>query len=69
MTDKNIQKSYMTVRQFTNKYKFKTYQALRYQVYNNSEFAEKCVRRFGKTLLIDEQNTLDYIEGNSVQSK
>jgi len=66
MTDKDSQVSYMTVRQFTDKYKFKTYGALRYQIYNNPEFNKKCVRRFGRTLLIDEKKTLDFIDKSHV---
>lgn len=62
-------KVYMTLRQFTDKYKFKSYNAIRWQIYNNPDFNQKCVRRLGRTLLIDEKMMLDFIDSSRVKSK
>jgi len=63
---KDTQISYMTIRQFSNKYRFKGYAALRVYIYNHPEFRDKCVRRFGRTLLIDEKKALDFIDKSLV---
>jgi len=69
MAHKNIQRTYMTLKQFADKHEFATYASLRWQIYHNDEFEKQCVRRFGNRILIDEQKTLDFIDKCRVKSK
>lgn len=62
MTQKDTKKTYLTIRQFTDRYTFLSADALRWQIKRNKEFEKACVRRFGRKVLLDEENVLKFID-------
>ena len=54
-------KTFLTVQQVTDKYKFLTLSAFRAMLYKDKELEKRCVRRIGKKMLICEEDFMEYI--------
>jgi len=53
---------YLTLRQFTERHKFMSLNAIRQLIYTNKDFCQACVRKLGKKILLNEKLALEYIE-------
>lgn len=62
MTQKDTKKTYLTIRQFIDKYEFLSADALRWQIRTNKDFERECIRRFGRKILLDEEKVLKFID-------
>jgi len=60
---------YLTIKETAKKYTFLTERHLRYLTSTNKRFADKCVRRFEKKILIKEKELLKYIENSRIHKK
>lgn len=67
MTNNNNPISYLTVRQVAKKYPFLTISGWRWKIFSDKEFKKKCVRYFGKKVLLNERKILEFIE-NSINN-
>jgi len=53
---------YLTFRQLIKKHDFLTESGWRKRIFNNKEFREKCIRKFGGKILIKEDELFEYID-------
>ena len=52
---------YLSLRQFSEKYKFITLSGIRQLVARNKDFRKSCVKKLGKKILLKESNVLEYM--------
>ena len=65
MNENNTKITYLTLKQFADKYSFTTVQGLRVLIRAHKDFKYACVRRIGKKILLNEESVLNFIENTA----
>ena len=62
MTDNDNPKTYLTIKQLSEKYKFIPESGIRWKIQKDDVFKEKCVKHLGRKVLIIEEEFLKLIK-------